>query len=126
MKIIVADDEGIVLNSCRRILEAEGYEVLMAFTVEEALALLDTHSQTTELLMLIDVKMPVYDGMYLMKKAKGKRPDLPIIVMSGYATPETVKEAEDLGAARFIAKPFTPEELVDILHDLLRKEKSHE
>lgn len=126
MKILVADDEGIVLSSCRRILEAEGHEVLLAPSVGEALRLLDAHDQAVSLLMLIDVKMPVHDGMYLMKKAREKRPGMPVIVMSGYATPETVAEAMDLGAARFIAKPFTPEELMGTLRDLLGKENNHE
>lgn len=126
MKIIVVDDEGIVLSSCRRILEAEGFEVLMASSVAEALKLLDAQPLSRPLLLLIDVKMPVHDGMYLMKKVKAKRPELPIIVMSGYATPETVKVAENLGAARFIAKPFTPEELLDTLLSVVGKEKDHE
>ena len=126
MKIIVVDDEGIVLSSCRRILEAEGFEVLMASSVAEALKLLAAQPLSTQLPLLVDVKMPVHDGMYLMKKVKAKRPELPIIVMSGYATPETVKVAENLGAARFIAKPFTPEELLDTLLSVVGKEKDHE
>jgi len=126
MKILVTDDEGIVLSSCRRILEAEGFEVLMASSVEEALKTIDAQPLSTPMLLLVDVKMPVHDGMYLMKKVKKKRPHLPIIVMSGYVTRETVKAAENLGAAGFIAKPFTPEELLDKLLSVTRKEKFHE
>ena len=126
MKIIVTDDEGIVLSSCRRILEAEGFEVLMASSVDQALRLIDAQPASAALMLLVDVKMPVHDGMYLMKKVREKRSGLPIIVMSGYVTPETIKAAEDLGAAGFIAKPFTPEELLDTLLSVKRKEKSHE
>lgn len=116
MKVLVVDDEAIVLKSCRMVLEAEGCEVIAAGSVEEALAILDR--QIPELL-LIDVKMPVHNGMYLMRRVKEKRPGIPIIVMSGYATSETIKEAEDLGAATFLPKPFTPDELADTIKTVL-------
>ena len=116
MKVLVVDDEAIVLKSCRMVLEAEGCEVIAAASVNEALAILE--QQVPELL-LIDVKMPIHDGMYLMRRAKEKRPGVPIIVMSGYATSETIKEAEDLGAATFLPKPFTPDELADTIKRVL-------
>jgi DNA-binding NtrC family response regulator len=112
MKVLVVDDEPIVLKSCRLVLEAEGWEVISAASVEEALAVLES---TTPHLLLIDVKMPVHDGMYLMRKVKERNPSIPIIVMSGYPTRETIANAEDLGAARFLPKPFTPDELADTL-----------
>lgn len=116
MKVLVVDDEAIVLKSCRMVLEAEGCEVIAAGSVDEALAILDR--QIPELL-LIDVKMPVHNGMYLMRRVKEKRPGIPIIVMSGYATSETIKEAEDLGAATFLPKPFTPDELADTIKTVI-------
>ncbi|MCK7468037.1 MAG: response regulator [Desulfosudis oleivorans] len=64
-------------------------------------------------MLLVDVKMPVQDGMYLMRQVQERRPGMPIIVMSGYSTRDTIREAESLGAATFIAKPFTPDELAD-------------
>ncbi len=116
MKILVVDDEGIVLNSCRRILEAEGFEVQTAPSVDDALKVIETASpEAGPALLLVDVKMPVHDGMYLMKEVKAQRPDLPVIVMSGYPTEDTIRSAEDLGAATFIAKPFTPEELLETI-----------
>lgn len=113
MKILVVDDEGIVLRSCRRILEADGFEVVEAPSVDEALRLLDAPGATMPTLLLADVKMPVHDGMYLMQCVKASHPELPVIVMSGYPTEETVENAAMLGAANFIAKPFTPEELLE-------------
>jgi DNA-binding NtrC family response regulator len=125
MKILVVDDEGIVLSSCRRILEAEGHQVIMAASVDEALAVLDDRHALPSLL-LVDVKMPVHDGMYLMHKVKAKYTDLPVIVMSGYPTEETVRTAGHFGAATFIAKPFTPQELIDTVNEVARKEKNNE
>ena len=122
MKILVVDDENIVLSSCRLVLEAENFEVLQAESVEEALNIL---ANEIPALLLIDVKMPAQDGMYLMKKVKEKWPAIPVIVMSGYPTDDTVKAAEDLGAATFIAKPFTPDELLETIRSVLQKEKNH-
>lgn len=120
MKVLVVDDEAIVLKSCRLVLEAEGCEVIAAASVDEALAILEQHIPD---LLLIDVKMPIHNGMYLMRQVKEKRPGIPIIVMSGYATSETIREAEDLGAATFLPKPFTPDELADTLKTVLAKGK---
>lgn len=117
MRVLVVDDEPIVLKSCRLVLEAEGWEMISAASVTEALSILE--SITPELL-LVDVKMPVHDGMYLMRQVREKQPGIPIIVMSGYATSETIKEAEGLGAAIFLPKPFTPDELADTLRSVAR------
>jgi DNA-binding NtrC family response regulator len=117
MRVLVVDDEPIVLKSCRLVLEAEGWEMISASSVAEALSILE--SITPELL-LVDVKMPVHDGMYLMRQVMEKQPGIPIIVMSGYATSATIKEAEGLGAAVFLPKPFTPDELADTLRSVAR------
>jgi len=122
MRVLVVDDEPIVLKSCRLVLEAEGWEMISASSVAEALSILE--SVIPELL-LVDVKMPVHDGMYLMRKVREKGPRIPIFVMSGYATSETIKEAEGLGAAIFLPKPFTPDELAETLRSVA-KSTSHD
>jgi len=63
-------------------------------------------------LLLVDVIMPEYDGLYLIGSVRQDSPDLPILVMSGYPTPETIASGQRMGATHFIAKPFTPEELI--------------
>jgi DNA-binding NtrC family response regulator len=124
VKILVVDDEGIVLNSCRKILEPEGFEVLLAQSVDDALNIIDTQERPMRCMLLVDVKMPVHDGMYFLKRIKEKHMDLPIIVMSGYPTEETIQTAESHGAATFIAKPFTPEELLDTVLSVVQKGKT--
>ncbi|MEE4265373.1 MAG: response regulator [Desulfobacteraceae bacterium] len=123
MKILVVDDENIVLSSCRLVLEAENFEVLLAESVEQALNIIINELPA---MLLIDVKMPAHDGMYLMEKVNEKWPGIPIIVMSGYPTNGTVKAVAELGAAAFIAKPFTPDELLETVKSVLQKEKNHE
>jgi len=119
MKILVVDDENIVLDSCQRVLEADGFEVFLVPSADKALKAMKKDDFA---LLLIDVKMPGHDGMYLMREVKEKWPDIPIIVMSGYHTKEIIEEAVKIGAATFIAKPFTPDELLEALRQVINKE----
>lgn len=118
MRVLVVDDEPIVLESCRRVIGAEGWEMISSSSAAEALSVLERIAPD---LLLIDVKMPVHDGMYLMRCVREQHPGIPIVVMSGYATGETVKEAEALGAAFFLPKPFTPDELAGTLRSVTKK-----
>src|SRR4030065_82550 len=77
MKILVADDDAIVIKSCRRILEAEGFEVTSVPSADEALEKIKYYEYD---LLLIDVKMPKHDGIFLMREIKKNSPDVPIIV----------------------------------------------
>jgi DNA-binding NtrC family response regulator len=119
MKVLVVDDEGIVLESCRKVLEAEGFEVIPVKSADEALSAIE---QEHPGLLLIDLKMPVHDGLYLMKELKKREIDTPAVVMSGYSTGETIKEADEMGACRFLPKPFTPDELVETIRQALKGE----
>ena len=116
MKILVVDDDAIVTKSCKRILEAEGFEV---FTVPSADQGLEAIKHDDYDLLLMDVKMPKHDGLYLMREFKKDWPDIPIIVMSGYPTQETIADVLQLGPAGFIPKPFRPDELVKSVRQAL-------
>jgi DNA-binding NtrC family response regulator len=121
MKILVVDDDAIVIKSCRRILEAEGFEVITVSSADDAL---ETVKKYDFDLLLIDVKMPKHDGLFLMREIKKYWPDIPIIVMSGYPTPETVADVLKLGAIQFIPKPFRPDELTKSVRQVLQKVSS--
>ena len=118
MKILVVDDDAIVIKSCRRILEAEGFEVTTVPSAEEALEKIKCYGFD---LLLMDVKMPKYDGLFLMREIKKNWPDIPIIVMSGYPTPETISNVLKLGATQFIPKPFRPDELINTIRRVIQK-----
>ena len=117
MKILVVDDDAIVIKSCKRILEAEGFEVSTVPSAEHALEAIKNYDFD---LLLIDVKMPKRDGMYLMREVKKSRPEVPIIIMSGYPTPETIADVLNLGANLFIPKPFGPDELMKSVRQVLK------
>jgi DNA-binding NtrC family response regulator len=118
-KILIVDDDRVVLASCRRILESEGYAVNLTSSVKEALQLLEEKNFD---LLLVDVIMPEYDGMYLIGNVRENQPQLPILVMSGYPTPETISSGMRMGATHFIAKPFTPDELIAAVHRAFTEE----
>jgi DNA-binding response OmpR family regulator len=109
MRILVVDDDRVVLESCQRILQAEGHAVVLSSSAKEAVSRLETQSFE---ILLVDVIMPEYDGVRLIGTVRQRWPDLPILVMSGYPTPETVSSGLSAGATHFIPKPFTPDELL--------------
>jgi len=117
MKLLVVDDDKVVLDSCRRILEAEGYTVVLTSSARDAVARLEAEAFD---LLLVDVIMPEYDGIYLIGTVRQKRPTLPVLVMSGYPTPETISSGLSAGATHFIAKPFTPDELLAAVRKALK------
>jgi len=118
MKILVVDDDAIVVKSCRRILEAEGFEVTTVPSADEGLEKIKYYDFD---LLLMDVKMPKHDGLFLMREIKKHWPDIPIIVMSGYPTPETIADVLKLGATQFIPKPFRPDELTKSVRQVLER-----
>ena len=119
MKVMAVDDEGIVLESCRKVLEEEGLEVVSVKTADEALLAIAKERPD---LLLIDLKMPLHDGIYLMRELKHRDIHTPVIVMSGYSTQETIQEADAMGACRFLPKPFTPDELVETVRQAMKGE----
>jgi DNA-binding NtrC family response regulator len=118
MKILVVDDENIVLESCKRVLE-DCFEVILARSADAAL---DAIRRETIGMILLDIKMPGKDGMSMLKEVKEKWPNIPVIVMSGYATTEMVEQVSRTEAAAFIAKPFLPDELAEAVAEVIEKE----
>ena len=118
MRILVVDDDAIVIKSCRRILEAEGFEVTTVPSADEALQKIQTLDFD---ILLMDVKMPKHDGIFLMREINKNWADIPIIVMSGYPTPETIADVYKLGAVQFISKPFRPDELMKTIREVIQK-----
>ncbi|MFX1553125.1 MAG: response regulator [Promethearchaeota archaeon] len=123
MKILVVDDDPIVLDSCRLVLGAEGFDIASVPSADKALETMENDDFD---LLLVDVKMPEHDGIYLMQEIEKKWPQIPIVVMSGYPTPETIANGMKMGAAKFIPKPFTPDELLETVRQVIGKEEGLE
>ena len=111
-RILVVDDELIVRDSLKEWLEEDGFQVDIAQSGTEAL---EKVAQATYHLMLLDIKMPGMDGVEVLKQTKEAHPDLPVVMMTAYATVETAVEAMKMGALDYLMKPFNPDTLVPLV-----------
>lgn len=110
-KVLVVDDEPVVVNSVRKILMRRGFLVEAAYNFNAALA--QVLSQDYDLVFL-DMKMPDGNGLDLLQRIKEKRPEQRVIIVTGYASIDSAVEAIRKGASDYMPKPFTPEELYSI------------
>lgn len=106
--VFVIDDDEVMLLSCRRILEKEGYDVE---TFASPLAGIERVRSERPELVLVDLKMPEISGMEVIQRIRAIDPGIVIAVVTGYATIATAVEAMGRGAHDFVPKPFTPDEL---------------
>lgn len=105
--ILVVDDDLGLASTLRELLSAEGYTAAIACSAAEAEALLDSNPTTA--LALLDLVMPGCDGLILMERLHARRPDLPVLIMTGFGTIETAVEAIKRGAEDYVTKPFDRE-----------------
>jgi DNA-binding response OmpR family regulator len=106
--VLVIDDEVAVNNNIRKILAKSGYAVDQANTKQEALAKIDRYQYV---LILLDLKLPGVQGLELLQYIGASQPSAKVIMITGYASIETAKEAARMGAVEYLPKPFTPEEI---------------
>lgn len=108
-RIMVVDDEPSIQLLLSRILSNEGYVVETARSGEEAVARIPSFAPH---LVITDLKMPGMDGIELMRRVKGERPEVDFILLTAYATVENAVEAMKAGAREYLIKPLKePEEL---------------
>lgn len=108
-KILCVDDEDVILDSFRKILVLDGYSVDTVNTGAEAIGLIKSHHYD---FVFTDIKMPEMDGVEVTKIVKTVRPDIDVIVITGYATIENAVDTMKYGAMDYVQKPFTEDELL--------------
>lgn len=106
-RILVIDDEEIVLDSCTEILRGEGYQLATASDGARGLALLKEFRPD---IVVVDLKMPGLSGFEVLDRIREIDATVVAIVITGYATVSSAVEAMKRGAYDFLPKPFTPEE----------------
>lgn len=119
-RILAVDDEAIILDSFRKILVVAGYSIDTVEKGREALGLIRKHDYD---FVFTDLKMPEMDGLEVTKAVKHLRPDIDVIVITGYASIETAVETMKYGAMDYVQKPFTEDELIDFFNKCLIKRK---
>jgi CheY-like chemotaxis protein/glycine cleavage system H lipoate-binding protein len=117
-KILCVDDEQVILDSFRKILVLDGYSVDTVETGQEALGLVQKHHYD---FVFTDLKMPHMSGEDVCKSVKHLRPDIDVIIITGYASVESAVETMKYGAMDYIQKPFTEEELTEMVKKFVIK-----
>jgi CheY-like chemotaxis protein/glycine cleavage system H lipoate-binding protein len=117
-RILCVDDEEIILDSLRKILVLDGYSVDTVETGKEALGLIQTRDYD---FVFTDLKMPEMSGTEVAKAVKHLRPDIDVVIITGFATVESAVECMKHGAMDYIEKPFTEDELRQFVRHALIK-----
>jgi two-component system, cell cycle sensor histidine kinase and response regulator CckA len=108
--IIIVEDERSLRSLCRRILQSAGYTVIEASSGPEALKILEDYAEPVDL-MLTDVVMPGMNGRELAQKVMDLRPETRVLYTSGYTDDAILRHGVLDDASRFVAKPYTAEDL---------------
>lgn len=112
-RILLIDDEPSVLFALKLLLEALRFSVTEFATPVEALSQLQQNARFD--LCICDLKMPKMNGIRVLEETRRICPELPFVLMSAHANAEDIARAMSLGAVGFLAKPFTPEQIKDIV-----------
>jgi NADH:ubiquinone oxidoreductase subunit E/FixJ family two-component response regulator len=122
-KMLVIDDDQMVLSSCLRIFEEEDFYVVTTTSPEEGLSLvLDTYFDV----ILCDWMMPGLDGMEVITRLEETSPGSAVVMISGYPSIGRATEAMKRGAMDYVAKPFTPDEIVKAVHEAIQRKEAAE
>lgn len=117
-RILVVDDEQVVLDSVRKLLRHEDYEIETVLSAPDALAKLGGFEADV---ILTDLMMPAMDGLEFLVALRKAGHEQPVIMITGYATMRTALEALRKGAFDYIAKPFTRKELSGVVSRAVRQ-----
>jgi CheY-like chemotaxis protein len=105
-KVLVVDDDPVVAKSFDRVLSGKGYAVITASSGQEALNKLEAEDYDV---VFTDIKMPGMSGLEMAEQVKERRPWLPVVIVTGYGSPDNEARAEAAGVSGFLRKPLSPE-----------------
>jgi len=116
--LLVVDDEEVVCEGCRRIFSRQG------FRVDESRDPIQGLSMATEkdyAAILLDIKMPAMDGVQFLETLRGRKPDVPVVFITGYPSTSSAASAVRLDASDYVTKPFTPEEITKAVQRVMAR-----
>jgi signal transduction histidine kinase len=118
--VLVVDDEKVIRDGCRLILQPSGYQVLTAENGQQALEVLAREPVNV---VLCDLKMPVMGALEVLEAARQRHPDVPIIIITGHGTVDDAVECMKKGAYDFVTKPFRIDHLTLCVQRALEKQQ---
>jgi CheY-like chemotaxis protein len=119
-KILVVDDDEVVRLAHQRSLAGAHYQVVAVWNGAEALAAMERQPFDV---ILLDLRMPGMDGLSVLRMIKQRWPETEIVIVTGYPSLETVKEAVELGACDYLTKPVGPDEVIHAAHGAATRKK---
>jgi len=108
-RVLIIDDENVICKGCKMILSEMGY------ICDHSLSGADGLKTVLDLpydVLLLDMKLKDMDGMEILEKAKKAKPELYVVVITGYSTVKNAVKAMKLGANDYISKPFTDDDII--------------
>lgn len=119
-RVLVVDDEKFIRITLEQCLSEAGHQVDLAVNGEHALQKLEENEFE---LVLLDIKLPDIDGIEVLRRLKRRLPEQPVVMITAYGTIATAVEAIKLGAVDYLQKPFTPEEMRNIVGTVLSRDR---
>src|SRR5476649_1703302 len=119
-RILIADDEDIVIKSCLRILEGDEFQVEAVQDGREALRKIEENPYDV---LILDIMMPNMDGLEVLRRVKETHPNVDVIMITGLSQIDTAVQAMKLGAFDYISKPFEPDELKLVVQRALERRR---
>ena len=116
-KVLVVDDELLIRDILYESLASYGYEVISVSDADKAMQMLEEHNPE---IALVDIKLPKTSGIELTKMLKAAKPELIIIIITGYPSFDSALNATKYGASEYIIKPFRLDELHKTIQKLLK------
>jgi DNA-binding NtrC family response regulator len=125
VQILVIDDDRHMRTACSRVLSKAGWTVICAEAGEEGLKELRSGEQKIDV-VLVDQLMPGLSGEDVLARIHTLDPNLPVVIMTGSATDESTIEQKRQGAFDCLGKPFTPDQLRDVITKAVGKPSNNQ
>jgi DNA-binding NtrC family response regulator len=122
--ILLVDDEVPFVETMAKRLNKRGFDILSAYSGQEALDRLSLHSNID--VVILDVKMPGMDGIQVLEEIKNRFPITEVIILTGHATVESAIEGMKLGAFDYLMKPCDMDQLVSKVESAVQRRRAHE
>jgi two-component system response regulator HydG len=119
-RILIVDDERVVLETLVDILQSEGFSVSQAGDARSALSLMSAEPVA---IVLSDIRMPDMDGMEMLHEVRRLHPGVDVVLMTGFASVDGAIEAMSAGAADYLIKPLRPKEVVARVRSILQRRR---
>ena len=116
IRVLIVDDEARFRQTTEKLLRRKGFEPIMAGTGEEALGKLSERPDV----VVLDVKMPAMDGHQVLREIKSRKPELPVIMLTGHGRKPSATVAMEEGAACYLTKPCDIDTLAARIEEVYR------